>query len=183
MASGHDGESRARGIRFHDIGVVGRRTGIAMKANIKKDADGLDNIDDFWDDGNDDHRRSSASNSAAQNRTSFVGSHRDQRDHNVARLDGHSVVEEEADDIENARRQHPPWLSGRLEYGTSEENQIPNELLSTPSSRRSGHASFRSLPFDSNFSSRTDSRRSGGKHSFGGMIPSRIKQSELQIGL
>ncbi|KAI1317161.1 hypothetical protein EDD11_008952 [Mortierella claussenii] len=38
--------------RYFDIGVVGRRTGIKMKPGIKKDADGLDNIDDFWNDEN-----------------------------------------------------------------------------------------------------------------------------------
>ncbi|KAF9185038.1 hypothetical protein BGZ51_002980 [Haplosporangium sp. Z 767] len=132
-----------------------------MKANIKKDADGLDNIDDFWDDGNDDHRRSSASNSTARNQTSFIGLHRDQRDHNASLLDDPSAAEEETDDIEDARRQHPSWLNEYLEYETPEENQIPNELLSTPSSRRSDRASFHSRPFDSNFSSRTDNRHSG----------------------
>ncbi|KAF9315451.1 hypothetical protein BG003_002998 [Podila horticola] len=50
MSRNPDGAPRARGVNYFDVGVVGRRTGITMKANVKKDEDGLDNIDDFWAD-------------------------------------------------------------------------------------------------------------------------------------
>ncbi|KAG0228429.1 hypothetical protein BGW42_002221 [Actinomortierella wolfii] len=42
--------ARQRANNFYDIGVVGRRTGITIRENVKKDADGIDNIDDFWRD-------------------------------------------------------------------------------------------------------------------------------------
>ncbi|KAF9938033.1 hypothetical protein BGZ67_000603 [Mortierella alpina] len=50
MSRSYDAGPRARANNFFDVGVVGRRTGITMKANVKKDDDGLDNIDDFWQD-------------------------------------------------------------------------------------------------------------------------------------
>ncbi|KAF9932502.1 hypothetical protein FBU30_008075 [Linnemannia zychae] len=50
MNKSFDAGPRVRSNNYFDIGVVGRRTGITMKANVKKDADGLDNIDDFWND-------------------------------------------------------------------------------------------------------------------------------------
>ena len=32
------------------IGVKGRKTGVAVKENVAKDANGMDDIDAFWDD-------------------------------------------------------------------------------------------------------------------------------------
>ncbi|KAG0296106.1 hypothetical protein BGZ98_001108, partial [Dissophora globulifera] len=93
---------------FSDIGVKGRRTGFTMKDNIKKDADGLDNIDDFWDDdGNDDD---------GSNQAGYGASDQDEYDDD----------EQELSPLSRA----PP---GRQYF----EQELPQELLSTPTSRRS----------------------------------------------
>ncbi|KAF9116650.1 hypothetical protein BGX27_000569 [Mortierella sp. AM989] len=97
MNRNYDAGPRARANNFFDVGVVGRRTGITMKANIKKDADGLDNIDDFWKDD-------------------------DQSDQdNNQNYDG--------DRSPPQRMSSPP----QRQYL---EQELPEELLSTPTSRR-----------------------------------------------
>ncbi|KAF9572335.1 hypothetical protein EC968_009988 [Mortierella alpina] len=98
MSRGYDTGPRARTNNFFDVGVVGRRTGITMKANVKKDDDGLDNIDDFWQD--DD-----------------------------AISDDNYGHEDDYEDTERSRTQlQPP-----RHYV---EQELPEELLSTPTSRR-----------------------------------------------
>ncbi|KAF9434640.1 hypothetical protein BGZ76_007677 [Entomortierella beljakovae] len=88
---------RFRPANFFDVGVVGRRTGITMKANIKKDEDGLDNIDDFW------------------------------RDDDQSDQDDNQDYD---DDFSRSPRASSPH---RLQYL---EQELPEELLSTPTSRR-----------------------------------------------
>ncbi|KAG0260052.1 hypothetical protein BG011_002161 [Mortierella polycephala] len=103
MSRGYDAGARARA-NFFDIGVVGRRTGITMKSNILKDADGLDNIDDFWED-------------------------EEEQPTNDQQNDGFSGDDHYHDDQD---AQHTP---PRQSYYT--EQELPEELLSTPTSRKS----------------------------------------------
>ncbi|KAF9954122.1 hypothetical protein BGZ70_010670 [Mortierella alpina] len=98
MSRGYDAGPRARTNNFFDVGVVGRRTGITMKANVKKDDDGLDNIDDFWQD--DD-----------------------------AVSDDNYGHEDDYEDMQPSRTQ----LQQPRHYV---EQELPEELLSTPTSRR-----------------------------------------------
>src|SRR5690554_3487269 len=81
-----------------------RRTGITMKSNILKDADGLDNIDDFWED-------------------------EEEQPTNDRQNDGFSGDDHHHDDRD---AQHTP---PRQSYYT--EQELPEELLSTPTSRKS----------------------------------------------
>ncbi|KAF9090656.1 hypothetical protein BGX23_005829 [Mortierella sp. AD031] len=105
-----DAGPRVRPNNFFDIGVVGRRTGITMKANVKKDADGLDNIDDFWDDED--------NNSAADNI---------QNDAHDTEQDDFSG-EDEPLASPSARKSDPRRYM---------EQEASHELLSTPTSRKS----------------------------------------------
>ncbi|KAI8603608.1 hypothetical protein EDD21DRAFT_441864 [Dissophora ornata] len=100
---------RARANNFFDVGVVGRRTGITMKANIKKDADGLDNIDDFWDDDNDGNQPNNEP----------------------------SDQEEYSDNDDGAREMSPQTRRRQQQAHGYVEQELPQELLSTPTSRRS----------------------------------------------
>ncbi|KAG9326475.1 hypothetical protein KVV02_001654 [Mortierella alpina] len=95
MSRSYDAGPRARANNFFDVGVVGRRTGITMKANVKKDDDGLDNIDDFW------------------------------QDDDAVSDDNY----EHEDDYEET-------LPSRTQPRHYVEQELPEELLSTPTSRR-----------------------------------------------
>ncbi|KAI1309161.1 hypothetical protein EDD11_004123 [Mortierella claussenii] len=99
------------------------RTGITMKANIKKDADGLDNIDDFWNDGNDDSVRYD-SNTQYPN-----DSDQEERedDNDAADNSGYDASRQ----MSPATRQQKQMQQQYLEM------ELPEELLSTPTSRRS----------------------------------------------
>ncbi|KAI9236682.1 MAG: Mif2/CENP-C like-domain-containing protein [Podila humilis] len=99
MSRNPDGAPRARGINYFDVGVVGRRTGITMKANVKKDEDGLDNIDDFWAD----------------------------EDENV---------DEEVEDYGQENSEHDDGNQSE-DRSTYYDQDLPEELLATPTSRRS----------------------------------------------
>ncbi|KAG0083481.1 hypothetical protein BGZ92_010746 [Podila epicladia] len=96
MSRNPDGAPRTRGVNYFDVGVVGRRTGITMKANVKKDEDGLDNIDDFWAD--------------------------EDEEENVDELEDES---EHGDGNQSEDR------------STYYDQDLPEELLATPTSRRS----------------------------------------------
>lgn len=78
-----------------------RRTGITMKANVKKDEDGLDNIDDFWAD----------------------------EDEN-----GDENVDELEDEQEHSEHDDGDLSEDRSTYY---DQDLPEELLATPTSRRS----------------------------------------------
>ena len=80
-----------------------------MKANIKKDADGLDNIDDFWDDDNGGDQSNNEPN--------------DQ--------------EEYDDNDDGARDMSPPAQQRQQQAQGYMEQELLQELLSTPTSRRS----------------------------------------------
>ncbi|KAF9273881.1 hypothetical protein BGZ68_001130 [Mortierella alpina] len=131
MGTTHEGSIRGRGNRFFDIGVVGRRTGITVKPNVKKDADGLDNIDDFWDDGND----TSGAPAPLKDQTQRQERYQPQAKSLHAR--DRPVVE--AQELELSRRQHPPGINDFIdpEFVDDVLHDIPEELLSTPASRRS----------------------------------------------
>ncbi|KAF9019126.1 hypothetical protein BGZ52_003717 [Haplosporangium bisporale] len=88
------------------------RTGITMKANVKKDEDGLDNIDDFWAD----------------------------EDENV---------DEEVEDYGQENSEHDDGNQSE-DRSTYYDQDLPEELLATPTSRRS-----RAVPM-SNSGSRRD---------------------------
>ncbi|KAF9939757.1 hypothetical protein BGZ67_008990 [Mortierella alpina] len=134
MGTTHEGSVRVRGNRFFDIGVVGRRTGITVKPNVKKDADGLDNIDDFWDDGND----TSIAPAPFQDQSQSQEGHR----HRATSYHASSQPVAETQELELSRRQHPPRINEYIDPEFVDEvlHDIPEELLSTPSSRisRSG---------------------------------------------
>ncbi|KAI7826179.1 Mif2/CENP-C like-domain-containing protein [Gamsiella multidivaricata] len=110
MSRDYAGGPRVRENLYFDIGVVGRKTGIAMKPNIKKDPNGLDNIDDFWDDGNDDPEPAEDG------------------------YDGHLEENYLADPQQISP---PPSRSQRYM-----EQELPAELLSTPTSRRARNISM-----------------------------------------
>ncbi|KAF9303269.1 hypothetical protein BGZ74_004069 [Mortierella antarctica] len=109
MSRNTDGAPRARGANYFDVGVVGRRTGITMKANVKKDEDGLDNIDDFWADEDEDE------------------------DENVDQLEDENIdqLEDEQENSEHGDGNHSEDRS------TYYDQDLPEELLATPTSRRS----------------------------------------------
>ncbi|KAG0278116.1 hypothetical protein BGZ96_002540 [Linnemannia gamsii] len=112
MNKDFDAGPRVRTNNFFDIGVVGRRTGIAMKANVKKDADGLDNIDDFWDD---------EDNESASDNDQY-GTHGAEQD-DFSGDDGGEV--------------HPSPSVQNSDPRRYLEQEAPEELLLTPTSRRS----------------------------------------------
>ncbi|KAF9581082.1 hypothetical protein BGW38_002027 [Lunasporangiospora selenospora] len=85
-----------------------------MKANIKKDADGLDNIDDFWDDGNDETRKSLGGSSRRRPPSSTPPPFENR-------------LRETSPRSEERREMHR-----QLYYG----QELPEELLTTPTSRR-----------------------------------------------
>ncbi|KAF9945563.1 hypothetical protein BGZ72_001217, partial [Mortierella alpina] len=131
MGTTHEGTVRVRGSRFFDIGVVGRRTGITVKPNVKKDADGLDNIDDFWDDGND---------------TSFAPAplkdqiqRQERHPHPAQSFHANNLPVVEAQELELSRRLRPPRANEYIgpEFVDGVLHDISEELLSTPASRRS----------------------------------------------
>lgn len=84
-----------------------------MKANVKKDADGLDNIDDFWDDEDND--------GATDN---------DQYETHDAEQDDFSGNDEEEE-------VHPSPSVRKPDPRRYLEQEAPEELLLTPTSRRS----------------------------------------------
>ncbi|KAF8979940.1 hypothetical protein BGZ46_004822 [Entomortierella lignicola] len=112
--------SRSRSIKYNDIGVVGRRTGCTIKSNVKKDADGMDNIEDFW---NDDD---------ADNDTVTFKSHASHSDI-TRQTRGNSATRSSTklynqDGIEYARRLDPQHrLAGYIEHTADE---LPDELIS-----------------------------------------------------
>ncbi|KAG0278925.1 hypothetical protein BGZ95_002770 [Linnemannia exigua] len=126
MSKDFDAGPRIRTNNFFDIGVVGRRTGITMKANVKKDADGLDNIDDFWNDSDD--------NSATDNNT---------QDYAQEDFSGEDYQDEEREE----RHASPP--TRRSDPHLYLQQEAPEELLLTPTSRRSRGASKGTLTGDS----------------------------------
>lgn len=89
--------------------MTDRRTGITMKANVKKDEDGLDNIDDFWADEDEDE------------------------DENVDQLEDENIdqLEDEQENSEHGDGNHSEDRS------TYYDQDLPEELLATPTSRRS----------------------------------------------
>ncbi|KAF9967670.1 hypothetical protein BGZ70_008722 [Mortierella alpina] len=131
MGTTHEGSVRVRGNRFFDIGVVGRRTGITVKPNVKKDADGLDNIDDFWDDEND----TSVAPAPLKGQTRRQEMH----PHQPTSLHPYHQPVVEAQELELSRRQHPPRMNEYIDPELVEDvlHDIPEELLSTPASRTS----------------------------------------------
>ncbi|KAF9908363.1 hypothetical protein EC991_009915 [Linnemannia zychae] len=128
MNKDYDAGPRVRTNNFFDIGVVGRRTGITMKANVKKDADGLDNIDDFWDD-SDDGGAADSNQNGTQDYTQ----------------DEYSGDEEEQEE----QRVHPSPSVRRPDPRLYLQQEAPEELLLTPTSRRSRGASKGTLAGDS----------------------------------
>ncbi|KAF9569955.1 hypothetical protein EC968_002397 [Mortierella alpina] len=120
MGTTHEASIRVRSNRFFDIGIVGRRTGITVKPNVKKDADGLDNIDDFWDDGDNSSLAPAPLKGQSQRQAN-----------------NQSLVE--AQELELSRRQHPPRISEYIDPELVDEalHDIPEELLLTPASRGS----------------------------------------------
>ncbi|GJJ74937.1 hypothetical protein EMPS_07295 [Entomortierella parvispora] len=115
---------RSMEARYFDIGVVGRRTGITMKENVKKDADGLDNFDDFWDEGAEERRRTMVFGDTASEEDDLGG-------------------EEYYVSTPTSRQ------SKSLARGTAStparaflEQELPSELLSTPTSRRGKNAAL-----------------------------------------
>ncbi|KAF9138405.1 hypothetical protein BG015_002394 [Linnemannia schmuckeri] len=125
MNKNYDAGPRVRTNNFFDIGVVGRRTGIMMKTNVKKDADGLDNIDDFWDDDND--------NSTADNNQ--IGT----QDADQDEFSGEDDFDEEV---------HPLPFVQKSDPRRYLEQEAPEELLLTPTSRRSRGGSRGNLSGD-----------------------------------
>ncbi|KAG0042616.1 hypothetical protein BGZ83_000247, partial [Gryganskiella cystojenkinii] len=132
FAEGFDGGPRVRGPNFFDVGVVGRRTGITMKENIKKDADGLDNIDDFWDDDPAERRRTLTfgGDSGTNGRNE---SDDDEDDDNYAHSGSHLSNVRQA--LGNGRHAAND-LTPRREFLNQEASDA---LLSTPTSRRALH--------------------------------------------
>ncbi|KAF9180586.1 hypothetical protein BGZ51_006090 [Haplosporangium sp. Z 767] len=126
MSRGYDAGVRVRA-NYFDIGVVGRRTGITMKSNILKDADGLDNIDDFWQD-------------------------EEEQPTNNQQYDDVSDNDRHDDD------QDVQYTPPRHSYYT--EQELPEELLSTPTSRKS-----RAVPLS------RGSTSSGGSSARGILLP------------
>ncbi|KAF9899510.1 hypothetical protein BX616_003007 [Lobosporangium transversale] len=126
MSRNHDGGPPVRTNNFFDIGVVGRRTGITMKANVKKDADGLDNIDDFWSDDKDDnvHNGSQYQGINMMNKNGNGGSSHDNEDFST-------WLGLPSPSTQRQRRQQEQHQQHYL------EQDLPEELLSTPTSRRS----------------------------------------------
>ncbi|KAG9064593.1 hypothetical protein KI688_002851 [Linnemannia hyalina] len=114
MSKAYDAGPRVRTNNFFDIGVVGRRTGITMKSNVKKDADGLDNIDDFWDDDDD--------NGPAVNSQNMT------QDAEQDDFSGEDDFEDEVHSSPSVRKSDPRRYL---------EQEAPEELLLTPTSRRS----------------------------------------------
>ncbi|KAF9126878.1 hypothetical protein BGW39_006280 [Mortierella sp. 14UC] len=129
MSKDYDAGPRVRTNNFFDIGVVGRRTGITMKANVKKDADGLDNIDDFWDDSDD--------NGAADNNQDGT------QDYEQDDYSGEEYEEQEEQEV------HPSPPARRSDPRLYLQQEAPEELLLTPTSRRSRGASKGALTGDS----------------------------------
>ncbi|KAF8938625.1 hypothetical protein BGZ47_008481 [Haplosporangium gracile] len=125
MSKNYDAGPRVRANNFFDIGVVGRRTGITMKTNVKKDADGLDNIDDFWDDDDD--------NSGTDNNQ--IGTQDAEQDE----FSGENDFEEEVHPLPSVRKSDPRRYL---------EQEAPEELLLTPTSRRSRGGSRGNLSGD-----------------------------------
>ncbi|KAF9941475.1 hypothetical protein BGZ65_003145, partial [Modicella reniformis] len=113
---------RSRGPNFfNNVGVVGRRTGLTMKPNVIKDDDGLDNIDDFWDDGN--------SNSNALGRDDLQVKDNDGGQNNV-------------DDGSGSQLLSSPRVQRQRQSLSYLEQELPAELLSTPTSRRTRNISL-----------------------------------------
>jgi hypothetical protein len=95
-----------------------------MKANIKKDDDGLDNIDDFWDD-------EDAGNNTASPENDLIE-------------DDNTVGENESRGQGNNDR--PRTVLPRVKQGKRPslfylDQELPEELLSTPTSRRTRNIS------------------------------------------
>ncbi|KAF9997386.1 hypothetical protein BGZ79_008926 [Entomortierella chlamydospora] len=124
--------SRVRPINYYyDIGVVGRRTGVTIKPNVKKDADGMDNIEDFWKDGDTDTE--TKTNEGIASRSDEAPRIKYQRS-TISGGTRSSTDLHDQDGIEHARRQHPQHrLAGYIDQIADE---LPEDLLSTPSSRR-----------------------------------------------
>ncbi|KAK3846359.1 MAG: hypothetical protein J3R72DRAFT_520163 [Linnemannia gamsii] len=129
MSRDFDAGPRVRANNFFDIGVVGRRTGIAMKANVKKDADGLDNIDDFWDDSDD--------NGATDNNKNGT------QDYAQEAFSGEDYQDEEEEE------RHPLPPTRRSDPRLYLQQEAPEELLLTPTSRRSRGSSKGTLTGES----------------------------------
>ncbi|KAG0200352.1 hypothetical protein BGX28_006551 [Mortierella sp. GBA30] len=128
----YEGTVRVRANKFFEIGVVGRRTGITLKPNVKKDADGMDNIDDFWDDGND---RSSIAPGTLKDQSS---SYDDDRSRYQAYKLGQRPRRVDTPEIEISRRQRSQKVDEHIGQEFMEEFlDIPEELLATPTSHRS----------------------------------------------
>lgn len=128
MSKDYDAGPRVRANNFFDIGVVGRRTGITMKSNVKKDADGLDNIDDFWKDDDD--------NDAAVNSQNIT------QDAEQDDFSGEDDFEDEVHPSPSVRKSAPRRYL---------EQEAPEELLLTPTSRRSRAGSRGTLSGDGSF--------------------------------
>jgi hypothetical protein len=107
---------------YYFLGDLDRRTGIAMKANIKKDADGLDNIDDFWEDENND--------SAADSDQS------------------HDAEQDDLSGEDEEEEVHPSPSVRKSDPRRYLEQEAPEELLLTPTSRRSRGGSKGALSVD-----------------------------------
>ncbi|KAF9170461.1 hypothetical protein BGX21_008882 [Mortierella sp. AD011] len=124
--------SRVRPINYYyDIGVVGRRTGVTIKPNVKKDADGMDNIEDFWKDGDPDNE--TKTNKGIASRFDEAPQTKYQKS-TISGGTRSSTDLHDQDGIEHARRQHPQHrLTGYIDQIADE---LPEDLLSTPSSRR-----------------------------------------------
>jgi len=94
-----------------------------MKENVKKDDDGLDNFDDFWDEGAEERRRTM--------------------------VFGDTASEDELDGEEYhvgtpSSRQRKSLARGSASTPARAflEQELPSELLSTPTSRRGRNASL-----------------------------------------
>lgn len=96
-----------------------------MKSNVKKDADGLDNIDDFWDDDDD--------NDAAVNSQNMI------QDTEQDDFSGEDDFEDEVHPSPSVRKSDPRRYL---------EQEAPEELLLTPTSRRSRGGSRGTLSGD-----------------------------------
>ncbi|KAF9348369.1 hypothetical protein BGX26_000218 [Mortierella sp. AD094] len=146
--------SRIRPINYYDIGVVGRRTGVTIKPNVKKDADGMDNIEDFWKDGDTDNETKTNEGIASRSDKALQTMYQ----RSATSGGTHSGIDlYDQDGIEHARRQYPQHrLAGYIDRIADE---LPEDLLSTPSSRR-GRAGLVTRTRDGSNSTDIESSRS-----------------------
>ncbi|KAF9378068.1 hypothetical protein CPC16_011485 [Podila verticillata] len=103
--------SQGRANKYFDGGVVGRKTGLRVKPNVKKDVDGFDSIEDFWDSGGDENAGDTSQPSDREHQRKHLARRRSQEIYNPSSA-----------------------ISGR--YSSSDLSTLPSPFLYRPSNYR-----------------------------------------------